>query len=111
MAKKNRCKLENGKFYDSYGGESHPALIFEKTNKNTYKSIKFGTTKNKHMTKIKPIQKGYEKSYVLNRPFEGTRKDYGDRELLGLSIHKKDVDLIEEIKKRPSHKSKRAKYK
>lgn len=106
---KKKSKLQIGKFYNSYGGKTHPSLVFEKTEFKTYKSIKFGTTKDKHMTEIKPIQKGYDVSYVKNRPFEGTRKDFGNRELEGLEINPLNIDLIEEIKKRPSNKSSRAK--
>ena len=50
------------------------------------------------MTEIKPIQKGYDVSYVKNRPFEGTRQDYGNRELEGLEINPINKELIEEIK-------------
>ena len=106
MSKK--INLEVGKFYMSYGGSAHPALIYEKTCLGTYKSIKFGTTKRKHMTEINPIQKGYEKSFVQNRPFEGTRADFGDKELEGLQIQSEDIPLIEEIKKKESRKTKRA---
>ena len=106
---KRKNKLLIGKFYNSYGGKTHPSLIFEKTKYKTYKAIKFGTTKDKHMTEIKPIQTGYDVSYVKNRPFEGTRQDFGNRELEGLKINPLNMDLIEEIKKRPSNKSSRAK--
>ena len=105
---KQKCKLEIGKFYYSFGGGAHPALIYEITPVKTYKSIKFGTTEGRHMTEIKPIQKGYDKSYVHNRPFEGTRKDYGDDELVGLEIDPSNMDLITDIKRRPSNKSARA---
>ena len=105
---KKKSKLEINKFYNFYGGKTHPSLVFETTKRKTYKSFKFGTTKGKHMTEIKPIQEGYEKSYVNNRPVEGTRDDYGN-ELLGLSIDSTDQKLLEEIKKRPTHKTKRAK--
>ncbi len=96
------------KFYYSYGGGAHPSLIYEKTQHKTYKSVKFGTTKKKHMTEIKPIQKGHEKSYVHNRPFEGTRIDYGDRELKGLAINDEDKNFIDQIKKRKPQRSARA---
>lgn len=106
---KSKSKIKLNEFYNIYGGKTHPSLVYEKTNHKTYKSIKFGTTKVKHTTEIKPIQKGYDKSYVHNRPFEGTRKDYGDEPLKGLKINSKNLDLIEEIKKRPANKTKRAK--
>ncbi len=106
---KGKCKLEIGKFYNIYGGKTHPALVYERTKLNTYKSIKFGTTKAKHTTEILPIQKGIEKTFVHNRPFEGTRKDYGPRELEGLDLNTVDLKLIEEIKNRQTNKTKRAK--
>ena len=105
---KKKLKLEINKFYNFYGGKTHPSLVYEKTKRKTYKSLKFGTTSRLHMTEIKPIQKGYKKSYVLNRPVEGTRDDYG-RELLGLRIDSSDINLLEDIKKRPTKKTKRAK--
>ena len=61
------------------------------------------------MISIKPIQKGISKSYIKNRPFEGTTKDYGNRELLGLEFNSDDKDVIEEIKKRRPRLTKRAK--
>ena len=63
MSKKK--KINKGSFYYSYWGEPHPAQIYEVDKKyKTYKSIRFGTTKRKHMTEIRPIQKGIKKSYV-----------------------------------------------
>ena len=93
--------------FNFYGGKSHPSLVFEKTERKTYKALKFGTTQGKHMTEIKPIKKGYEKSYVQNRPVEGTRDDYGN-ELQGLSVNPSNEKLLSEIKKRPTHKTRRA---
>ena len=107
MSRKRR-KIELNRFYKLYGGRTHPSLVYEKTKLKTYKSIKFGTSKTKHTSEIKPIQKGYEKSFVNNRPTEGTQKDYGN-ELSGLSIDTSDLAKIEEIKKRPTRKTKRAK--
>lgn len=111
MGKKRKTKLENGKFYMAYGGNAHPAQIYERTEIETYKSIKFGTSKRKHMTEIRPIQKGIAKSFVQNRPFEGVRSDYGDKELQGLNIDKKDIELIERIKLKETRKSKKAQRK
>ena len=107
---KRKCKLEIGKFYYVYGGTMHPALIFEYDEKHkTYKSIKFGTTKRKHMTEIIPIQEGIDQSFVVNRPIEGVRDDYGNEELLGLKINEQNLAFIEEIKTKESIKTKRAK--
>ena len=108
MSKKK--KINKGSFYYSYWGEPHPAQIYEVDKKyKTYKSIRFGTTKRKHMTEIRPIQRGIKKSFVKNRPFIGVRSDYGDRELLGLSIDSRDKDTIEKIKSNNPEVSKRAK--
>jgi len=100
-----------GKFYEAFGGGKHPAQIYEcDFEHQTYKSIKTGTTKRKGMICIHPIQKG-KRSYVKDRPFEGVRKDYGDKELLGISFDPLDMPLIEQIKTRKTRKSKRAKLK
>ncbi len=65
------------------------------------------------MIEIRLIQKGYTRSYVHARPFEGVRSDYGNKELLGLSINPSDNDLIKRIKSKPSNKTAlaREKYK
>ena len=107
---KGKNKIESNKFYIVYAGSPHPAFVYEYNKKHkTYKSIKFGTTKGKHMTKIHPLQENISEQYVHNRPFEGTRNDYGDRELLGFSINKSDYSIIEEIKNKETTRSKRAK--
>ena len=95
----------------SYGGNQHPAQVFEKTPYGTYKSIKTGTTNNTDMIPIKPIQKGIDCSYIKNRPFEGCRSDYGNHELVGLAFNPIDTPIIEEVKKRRPRLSKRAKEK
>ena len=107
---KRKCKLIGGKFYMACGGHKHPAHIFAYDSKHkTYVSIKFGTTRGRHMIEIHPIQKNVAKSYVHSRPFEGTRNDYGDREMQGLSIDERDIAIIEIIKGRKPTQSKRAK--
>ena len=109
VSNKNRVKIEEGKFYMAYGGTPHPAFVFEIDKKHkTFKSIKFGTTKAKHMTEIRPLQQDGSRQFVHNRPFEGVRSDYGDKELLGLIIDASDLDIIEQIKKKEPLKSKRA---
>ena len=97
---KRKCKLINGKFYLSYGGNAHPSQIYEKTKQGTYRSIKTGTTESKDTISLKPIQKGVKRQFVNKRPFEGTRKDYGDRDLLGLSFDPADTETLEAIKQR-----------
>ena len=108
--KKNN-KLIIGKFYLIYGGLPHPSQVFMYDSKHkTYLSIKFGTTKGRHMTKIHPIQKGNNgEQYVHNRPIEGVRNDYGDKELLGLSVDDRDCLFIETIKTRTAIKTSKAK--
>ena len=101
MIVKKKAKLIIGRFYLIYGGVPHPSKIYMYDSKHkTYLSLKFGTTKVRHMTKIHPIQKGQEEQYVHNRPFEGVKSDYGDRELKGLETNQKDEPLFDEIKKR-----------
>lgn len=106
---RRKTKLVVGKFYYAYGGNAHPAQIYEKTTKGTYKSIKTGTTKRKDMLEIRPIQKGYKKGFIHKRPFEGTRQDYGDKELIGLAFDPTDSAKIEEVKKRKSNLTRSAK--
>ena len=92
-------------FYIFYNGPKHTALVFERNAKNkTYLCIKFGTTKNKDMIEIYPID-GRRTKYVHKRPFEGKRKDYGKHPLSGLSIHPSNKELIEKIKTRKPHKT------
>lgn len=111
MSNKKKIKLETGKFYHCYGGGRHPSLIFTKDRSHkTYTSIKFGTTKKKNMIPIKSID-GKNNSYVDKNPFEGTRRDYGDHELLGLKVHPSDNKLMESIKQRKPKQSWRAKSK
>ena len=108
--KKSKTELIIGNFYMAYGGHQHPSLIIAYNERQkTFISIKFGTTQGKHMIEIHPIQVGINKSFVHTRPFEGTRKDYGDRKLIGLSIDERDNVVIEIIKRREPTKSKRAK--
>ena len=106
---KKKSGLKVGSFYKAYGGQSHPALVYFFDEKHkTYLSIKFGTTKGRHMTEIHPIQIGYHRSFVRNRPFEGTRNDFGDEELLGLHIDSRDLALLESIKTKNPDQSKKA---
>ncbi len=108
---KKKCKLETGKFYHSYGGGRHPSYLYKKNEPlKTYTSIKFGTTERKDSVPIHSID-NKNKSFASKRPFEGTRKDYGDHELLGLSIDDRDYPIIEKIKRRKPKLSKRAKEK
>lgn len=105
-----RTKLIIGKFYLLFVGRPHPSVIYFYDPKHkTYLSIKFGTTKGKHMTKVHSLQKDGKEQYVNNRPFEGTRNDYGDKELLGLSVDERDSIIIEKIKKNKPLRTKKAK--
>ena len=107
---RRKTKLQEGKFYYAFGGGKHPSQVYEIDKKHkTYKSIKTGTTQNKDMIPIKSIQKGYKNSFVHKIPFEGTRSDYGDKELVGLSFDSSDYITIEQIKKRKPKRSRRAK--
>jgi len=107
---KKKKKLKINCFYKAYGGPAHPAQIFAFDKKHkTYISIKFGTSKGNHMTEIHPIQSGYLRAFVHNRPFEGTVDDYDDKELLGLCIDFRDFEIIEIIKHKKPNRSRRAK--
>ena len=50
------------------------------------------------MTKIHSLQNDNKEQYVHNRPFEGIRNDYGDKELQGLAVDKRDYETLETIK-------------
>ena len=109
---KKKIKLEVGKFYMVYGGNQHPAYIYEiVVDYKTYKAIKMGTSPGDHRIIIRPIQDGYEYSYVHDRPVEGTRKDFGNRELIGMRIDESDIEIIMSIQKKPTLKTRRAKIK
>lgn len=107
---RRRIKLEIGKFYYLYWGSQHPAYIFliDKNHK-TYFSIKTGTTRKKGMKRIKPISPNHKNNYVHKRPIEGTKKDYGNKELKGLNFDKDDREIIEQIKKEKPIRTARAK--
>ena len=107
---KKKAKLIIGCFYLIYGGTPHPSLVVSYNAKHkTYISIKFGTTKGKHMTRIHPIQNGQNQQYVHNRPVEGTRDDYSENELLGMQLDERDNNIIETIKNKVPIKTKNAK--
>ena len=111
---KKKTKLRINCFYKVYGGQPHPAYIFAyDKNHKTYISLKFGTTKGRHMIEIHPIQNRYSHSFVRNRPYEGTRKDYGDKELLGMFLDARDQTVFDNIKiKKPDRSaSARKRYK
>ena len=108
--KKNKTKLIIGKFYLIFVGRPHPSIIYLYDAKHkTYLSIKFGTSRGKHMTAVHPIQKDGKEQYANNRPFEGTRSDYGDKELVDLKVDERDSMVIEEIKKKKPLRTKKAK--
>lgn len=92
-------RLLKGKFYAVTG---HPGLIIKKNDKkNRYLAVVTGTTRGRHMTKLKvPTEPNVDKSYVKNRPVLGKRKHFGSKELVGMRIHKKDKALIKSIGKR-----------
>ena len=61
------------------------------------------------MIEIKPIQYGITKSYIHNRPFEGIRNDFGNRELFGLSFDKNDSRIINDVMHRKTRLTSSAK--
>lgn len=106
---KHKGLLRLNKFYDFFNGPKHTALVYKRDkNKKTYTAIKFGSTKNKDMIEIKPID-GKKTKFVHKRPFEGKRSDFGNRPLTGMSIDPVDKTTIEQIKKRKPHKTAKAK--
>ena len=106
---KRKTKIIINNFYIAYGGPAHPAFIYFKTNYGTYLAIKTGTTGGKDYLEIKPTQKGIKRSFINKRPFEGTRKDFGEKILDGLSFNILDWETIELVKKKKSRPTKSAK--
>ena len=107
---KRKNKLEINKFYYIFAGKMHPALIFKiDKNHKTYISIKFGTTKNRHMIRVHPLNDSVKEQYAQNRPLEGTRGDYSNNELLGFKTDERDKPIIEMIKRRKPRRTKKAK--
>ena len=106
---KRKSKLEINKFYYIYAGKMHPALIFKiDKNHKTYISIKFGTSKTRHTLKIHPITKSVKEQYVQNKPYEGIKTDYSDKELLGFKIDCRDESILETIKQREPKRTRKA---
>ena len=100
---KKKIFLLKGKFYSVYTtGGSHPSLLYKKNRrKNKYYVIVFDSPQGRHRTKLKhPTSNNVKESYVQNRPLLGTKKDFGNHELLGIKIHKEDKVIIEIIKRR-----------
>lgn len=102
MSKKRKNKLLKGKFYTAYPVGGHPSLIYKKNKKkNRYDAVVFGTTPGKHRTELNnPISPNVNKSIIHNRPIRGTRKDFGDKELVGLKIHPEDKAKLKVVKRR-----------
>lgn len=106
--------IEVGKFYFIHDGSKtgHPGLVVWKNDElNRYLIVRFDsdkfdveTTKEqreiRHITKLThPTSDTVMNSYVHNRPMICKRKDIGS-ELIGLSISKNDMYLVEKICKR-----------
>lgn len=107
---KRKNKLDIGKFYYIFGGSPHPCYIFKyDVVHKTFISVKFGTTRTRHMTKIHSLTDDNKDQFVHNRPFEGTIKDYGKKEIKGLSINKNDLETIKNIMKQNPIQTKNAK--
>ena len=115
MSKRKKNKLLKGKFYIVYTSGNHPSLIFKKNKKkNRYDAIVFGTAGGHHRTILQhPISPNVKQSVIHNRPIRGTRRDFGDKELFGLSVNKADKPLIKTVKrKKPLEtKSYKSRYK
>ena len=113
MSRKRKHKLYRGKFYTSYPNGGHPALIFRKNKKkNRYDAVIFGTTEGHHRTKLSyPISPNIKQTVVHNRPMRGVRKDFSDKELLGLNINKEDKPVVSLIKRNKPLLSKKYKEK
>lgn len=106
--------IEVGKFYLIHDGSKtgHPGLVVWKDDeKNRYLVIRVDSDKPgevtkeergvRHITKLKhPTSDNVVNSYVKNRPTMCKRKDIGAKELIGIQIHKEDMNLIKEISTR-----------
>ena len=100
---KSRNKLLRGKIYHVYTtGGPHPSLIFKKNRrKNKYFAVVFDTSEGRHRTKLShPTNPNVKQSFVQNRPILGRRRDFGNRELINIRVHKDDKIIIEIVKRR-----------
>ena len=120
MEKKETIRnIEAGNFYLIFDGSKtgHPGLVISKDDDaNRYlviitESDKFGNYSKREMDKrhltdlSHQTEDGVAKSYVKNRPMLCKRKDIGRKELIGMSIHKDDQIIIENISKAKPTKS------
>lgn len=96
--------LEKGRFYTVHDGSTsgHPGRIaWKNDDKNLYLAVVTGTTYDKHKIRLKhPTDKSTSVSYVDSRPFMGRRRDFGNKELVGMKFHKDDKPLIKVIERR-----------
>lgn len=80
----------------------HPGKIVWKNDKmNLYLAVVTGTTYDQHKLRLKhPTDKSTSVSYVDRRSFIGRRRDFGNKELVGMKFHKDDKSIIKVIEQR-----------
>ncbi len=112
--------IEIGKFYLVFDGSrtGHPGLVIWKDdNANLYLIIRTESDKEgkiskrvlerQHLIDLKhPTDISVIKSYVRSKPLMCKRKDIGKKELIGMSIHPDDLQIIETVSKRKPQYSK-----
>lgn len=100
MSKKieTKKKLRKGRFYTVHDGSEtgHPGMIYWKNdNKNLYLSLLTGTSSTKDNKSLtEPTDCSIDESFIHRKPFLGKRKDYGNKELKGMSFSKIDKKKI-----------------
>lgn len=96
--------LKKGKFYVVHDGSKtgHPGEIrWKNDKKNLYLAVVTGTTYDKHKIRLThPTSRDVSVSYIDKRPFMGKRRDFGDKELIGMKFHEDDKSLIRVIERR-----------
>ena len=119
MENKNSKVIEIGKFYLIHDGSKtgHPGLVVWKDdNANRYlvvltESDKKGNVSKResdkrHLTDLDfPTDQNVVKSYIKNRPMLCKRRDIGNKELIGMTIHESDMEKVVYVSKQNPVKS------
>ena len=117
--------IEVGKFYLIFDGSKtgHPGFVVWKDDEaNRYLVIRTESDKpgkitkreleRQHLIDLKhPTDSTVVKSYIRTRPMMCKRKDIGNKELIGMSIHPEDQILVDEVSKKQPQFSKSFKKK
>ena len=112
--------IEVEKFYLIHDGSKtgHPGYVIWKDDEiNNYLVIRTESDKPNKITKRKlkrqhlidlkhPTDRNVVKSYIRTRPLMCKRKDIGSKELVGMTFHEEDMNIVEIVSKRQPQLSK-----